>query len=241
MLGAHYILHGPGFLDIPLVPEQYILNGPGLLDVPLVQKQHAQIPAATHPPPSTVRLASRQRTVIQSPGRGSARPRAVNDPYAHTEVPKPTMSIPGVNLEALANLQVDNLRKLIEILQGLAASRTEETPTPTAPSPPPVPATEAGGEEAILWEQFGTGHVLLPEGPPTRPPPPHNPINEGTLDNLANPINNPPTPDSTFLDICSRQQRTNSLATYPAIFDLQDDGGATRYERMNILASLPRG
>ena len=30
------------------------------------------------------------------------------------------------------------------------------------------------------------------------------------------------------------------MAAYPAIFDLQDDGGATRSKKMNILASLPR-
>ena len=30
------------------------------------------------------------------------------------------------------------------------------------------------------------------------------------------------------------------LSCIPAIFDLQDNGGTTRSERMNILASLPR-
>ena len=48
-----------------------------------------------------------------------------------------------------------------------------------------------------------------------------------------------PKPDYTLEEICSRQQRTNSLAAYPAIFYLQYNGGATRSERMNILESLP--
>ena len=122
------------------------------------------------------------------------------------------MATPGVNMDALANLQADELRKLIESLQDLAASRTEKTPTPTAPQPPPIPATAAGEEELILWEQVGTGHFPLLEGPPTIPPPPHNPINEWTIDNLENPLNNLPTPDSAFVDIFSRQQRENSLA-----------------------------
>ena len=46
-----------------------------------------------------------------------------------------------------------------------------------------------------------------------------------------------PNPDA---DICSKQEKTNSLAAYPAIFDLQDDGGVTISERMNILAYLLR-
>ena len=148
------------------------------------------------------------------------------------------MATPGMNLDALANLQEDELRNIIESLQGLAASRTEGTPTPTISQLPPTPATSVGEEEAILWEKVGTGHVPLPERPPTRPPPPHDPTNERTLEDQT--IKNPPKPDSTLLEICSRQQRTNSLAAYPAIFDLQDDGGASSLERTNILASLPQ-
>ena len=148
------------------------------------------------------------------------------------------MATPGANLDALANLQADELRKIIESPQGMAASRTEGTPTPTTPQRPPVPAKATGEEEAILREQVGTGHVPLPERPPTRPPPPQNPNNERTLEDQT--INNPPKPESTLAEICSRQQRKNALAAYPTIFDLQDNGGATRSERMNILAPLPR-
>ena len=150
------------------------------------------------------------------------------------------MATPGVNLDALSNLQVDKTRKLIQSLQGLAASRTDGTPTPTTPQCPPIPAAAAGEEELILWEQVGTGHVPLSERPPARPPPHHNPINERTLEDQTNPPSNLPTPDSSFIDICIRQQRTNSFSAYPAIFDLQDDSGEKRSERMNILASLPQ-
>ena len=144
------------------------------------------------------------------------------------------MATPGVNLESLANLQAEELIKLIEILQGLAASRTEGAPTPTTPRRPNTPTTSAGEEEAILWEQVGTGPVPLPDRPPVRPPP----TNKQTLEDRTR--NNLLNPDATFTDICRKQEKTNSLAAYPAIFDLQDDGGATRSERMNILESLPR-
>ena len=50
----------------------------------------------------------------------------------------------------------------------------------------------------------------------------------------------PPSPASTFAEVCSKQQRTNSLAAYPAIFDLQDNNVTTTSERMNILAYLPQ-
>ena len=91
------------------------------------------------------------------------------------------METPVVNLDALANLQEDELRKLIASLKSLEVSSTEETQTPTDPQPPPIPATFSGEEEAILWEEVSTGHVPLPEGPRTRPPPPHNPTNERHL------------------------------------------------------------
>ena len=38
----------------------------------------------------------------------------------------------------------------------------------------------------------------------------------------------------------SKQQRTDSLVAYPAIFDLRKDDSSTSAERMNTLASLPR-
>ena len=174
---AHYRLHVPEFLDVPIVPDHYRLHGPGFLYRPLVQEKQAHLLADTHPPTTTVRRVSRQRTVIQSPGRGSAWPRTANNPQSHTEVPEPTMNTPGVNLDALANLQADELKKLTESLKGLAASSKEGTPTPETPQRPPIPATGAGEEEVIGWEQVVTGHVPLPERPPTRPPPPHNPIN----------------------------------------------------------------
>ena len=82
------------------------------------------------------------------------------------------MATPGVNLDALENLQAEELRKLIEILQGLAAPRTKGALTPKALRHPHTPTTAAGEVEAILWEKIVTGIVLLPDRPPTRTPPP---------------------------------------------------------------------
>ena len=92
-----FLTDNPG--DARHQSDHFRLQGPNLLDAPLVPEQQAQIPASTHPPPSTVRLPSRRRTVIQSPGRWSARPRAANDLRATTDVSEPTMATPGVNLD----------------------------------------------------------------------------------------------------------------------------------------------
>ena len=119
-----------------------------------------------------------------------------------------------MNLDALSNLQADELRKLMESLQGLAASRTEGVPTPTTPQLPHAPTTSAGEEEAILREKVGTGPVPLPYRPHTR----SSPTNEQTLEDRT--LKNLPNPGATFADICSKQEKTNSLAAYPAIFDL---------------------
>ena len=62
---------------------------------------------------------------------------------------EPTMATPGANLKDLANIQADELHKIIDILQGLAASRTGTTST--APQPPQFPAETTVEEEAILW------------------------------------------------------------------------------------------
>ena len=111
------------------------------------------------------------------------------------------MATPVMTLDALAILQVDELRNLIKSLQGLAASMTEGSQTPATPRRPPTPTAVAGEEEAILWEKVGTGHVPLGVGPPTRPPP----ANEQTLEDRT--LNNLLKPDSTSADICSKQQR----------------------------------
>ena len=49
------------------------------------------------------------------------------------------MATPGANLEALVNLQDNQLQKLIESLQGIAAARTG-TDTQTVTKPPHIPA-----------------------------------------------------------------------------------------------------
>ena len=220
---AHFRLHVPGFLDVS--------PGPG---------QQSQLTASNHHPPSTVRRASERRTVIQSPGRWIARPIASNNPPASSAIQEPTMATPGVNLEALANLQADEIRKLIKSLQGLAAARTGKNTAPTAPQPPPIPATTVRQEEAILWEQVGTGNTSPPEVPPIRPPPPHNFTQGQKMDELANPSPPllPPKSASTFAETCSKQQRENSLDVYPVIFDLPEDGSSTSAERMSTLAYL---
>ena len=147
------------------------------------------------------------------------------------------MATPGMNLDDLANLQADELQKLVEILQGLAASRQEEA-TPT--QQPPVLASAPAEEEAIRWEKVETGQVPVTEAPHTRPPPTHDPINTQPLAVENTPSDpRPPSRVSTFAEVCREQQKTDSLATYPSIFDLQDSTVTTTSERMNILASLP--
>ena len=143
----------------------------------LVPEQQ-ELEAPTQPPSSTIKKKSGKQTVIQSPVRGSARPRGTTNPQVSTEVPAPMMPPPGMNLDALASLQEDEIRKLIESLQGLAASRQEET-TPT--QKPPVHASAPEEEEAIRWGQLVTGQVPFTEAPHTRPPPTHDPINVQTL------------------------------------------------------------
>ena len=71
-----------------------------------------------------------------------------NDPQVITDEPAPTMATPGMNLDALFSLQADELQKLIESLQGLAASRQEEA-TPTRQ--PRIPDSAPEEEEAIRW------------------------------------------------------------------------------------------
>ena len=88
---------------------------------------------------------------------------------------------------------------------------------------------------------MGTRRLPVTEAPHTRPPPNHDPISARTLTG-GNTRNDPRLPPqvSTFAEVCSKQQRIDSLAAYPAIFDLQKSTITTMSERMNILASLPQ-
>ena len=148
------------------------------------------------------------------------------------------MATPGMNLDDLASLRVYELLKLIKILQGIMASRQEET-TPT--QQPPVHASTPSEEEEIRWEQVGTGRLPVTEAPDTRPPPTHDPISAHTLTGDNTPSNPRPPPQVlTFAEVCSQQQKTDSLAAYPAIFNLQESNATTTSERMNILSSLPQ-
>ena len=69
------------------------------------------------------------------------------------------MATPSINLDALASLQTDYLQKLIEILQGIVASRQEEYPT----QQPPIPDSTLEEEEAIRWEHVGPDQVPIPK------------------------------------------------------------------------------
>ena len=64
------------------------------------------------------------------------------------------MATAGMNLDAIASLHTYELQKLIESLQGLAAS-SQEGPTPTRQLPDNTSTTAA--EEEIRWEQLGAG------------------------------------------------------------------------------------
>ena len=88
---------------------------------------------------------------------------------------------------------------------------------------------------------MGTGRLPVTEAPHMRPPPTHNPICAQTLAGDDTP-SDPwlPPQISTFAEVCSQQQRTDSLAAYPAIFNLQESTITITSERMNILATLPQ-
>ena len=67
---------------------------------------------------------------------------------------EPTIATLGANLEALANLQVDELQKLIKSLHGMAAARTGTTPT--APTTPTRPRRDnrGGGSNPLGTSQY---------------------------------------------------------------------------------------
>ena len=148
------------------------------------------------------------------------------------------MASTGMNLDALTSLQAGDLQKLIESLQGLAAS-WQEGLTPT--QQPPIHTPTTAEEEEIRWEQMGAGRLPVTEEAHTRPPPTHNPVSTQTLAGENPPSDPRPPPQvATFAEVYSQQQRTDSLAAYPFIFDLQDINITTTSERMDILASLPQ-
>ena len=136
----------------------YRLWGPGFLDVSLVPEQ--------------------QELATPTQQQGTARPQGTTDHQASTEVPTQTMATPSMNLDALASFQADELRKLIESLQGLAESRQGGT---TPMQQPPIHALTPAEEEAIRWEQVGTGRIPVTEATHTRSPPTHDHINTQTL------------------------------------------------------------
>ena len=88
---------------------------------------------------------------------------------------------------------------------------------------------------------MGAGQLPVTEEPHTRPPPTHNPVSTQTLAR-ENPQSDPRPPPqvATFAEVCSQQKSTDSLAAYPAIFDLQESNITTTAEMIDILASLPQ-
>ena len=139
-----------------------------------------------------------------------------------------------MNLDAVAGLQADELQMLIESLQGLAAARQEPTQQST------MQAEIAPVEDEIQWEHLSTGR-----GQATEPPHVSPPLTQATAGTpplkMESIQNNIPLPQvATLAEVCSQQQRTESLAAYPEIFDLQESEITATTEKMDILASLPQ-
>ena len=126
------------------------------------------------------------------------------EPATPTKAPAQTMATAGMNLDAIASLQADELQKLIEILQGLAASR-QEGPTPTQQQPVNTATTAA--EEEIWWEQIGAGQFPVSEEPHTRPPPTHNPVSMQTLAREKPQSDSRPPPQvAKFSEVCANNK-----------------------------------
>ena len=64
-----------------------------------------------------------------------------------------------MNRDAMAGLQADELQKLIENLQGLAAARQETK------QQPPMQTETAPVEDEIQWEHLSTGRVQATASP----------------------------------------------------------------------------
>ena len=76
--------------------------------------------------------------------------------------------------------------------------------------------------------------------PHVRPPLTQNTASTQPLTRESIQNNTPPPQVATLAEVCSQQQRTDSLAAYPAIFDLQESDITSTTERMDVLASLPQ-
>ena len=156
------------------------------------------------------------------------------EPATPTKAPAQARATEIMNLDAIASLQADELQKLIKSLQGLAAARQE----PTRQSP--TQTAKASAEDEIRWEQLSAGRLPATEEPQARPPPTQNTVSTHPLARDSPQSEPRPPPQvATFAEVCSQQKRTDSLAAYPAIFDLQESNITTTTERIDILASLP--
>ena len=135
----------------------------------------------------------------------------------HTGAPTQSRVTGAMNLDTMAGLQADECQKLIESLQGLAAARQEPT------QQPPMQTETAPVEDDIQWEHLSTGRVQATAQPHMRPPLTQTPANTQPLTRESIQSNNIPPPQvATLAEVFSQQHRTESLAAYPAIFDLQE-------------------
>ena len=131
-----------------------------------------------------------------------------------TESPTLARATRAMNLDAVAGLQANELQNIIESLQGLAAAKQE----PSQQSP--MQAETAPVEDEIQWEHLSTGR-----GQATAPPQVSAPQTQATAgtqplttESIQTNISLPQV--ATLAEVCSHQQRTESLAAYPEIFDL---------------------
>ena len=127
------------------------------------------------------------------------------EPATPTGAPTQARVTETMNLDAIAGLQADELQKLIEILQGLAAAWQEPT------RQPPVQTATSVAEDKIQWEQLSTGQLPATEAPQVRPPPTQNPVITHLLTREGPQSNPRPRPQvATFAAVYSQHQRTDS-------------------------------
>ena len=142
-----------------------------------------------------------------------------------TGAPTQSRSTGAMNFDAMSGLQADELQKLIESLQVLTAARQEHT------QKPPMQTETAPVEDDIQWEHLSTGRVQATAHPHVRPPITQTTASTQPPTRKSIQNNIPPPQVATLAEACSQQQKTNSLAAYPAIFDLQENSITSTTER----------
>ena len=95
-------------------------------------------------------------------------------------------------------------------------------------------------EDKIQWEHLSTGRGQATAPPKVIPPPTQATAGTQPITRDSIQKNIPPPQVATLAEVCSQQQRTESLAAYPEILDLQEIDITATTERMDILASSPQ-